>query len=222
MSAAPVLVTGFEAYGGRGSNPAYDVMRALDGRNVEGKAVVGRSLPVSFEGIRRNLALLLEENRPAAVFCLGLWPGEAMLRLERIGANVADFEIPDNDGRLVSDAMVSPDGKAAHHATLPLRAIETGLLEEGIPARISSTAGTFLCNACLFSLLDCLERTKRSIPAGFIHVPYVPEQVAAIVRDTKEAARLELHQRADIASMEFSRILRGVEIAIATTIRSLR
>jgi pyroglutamyl-peptidase len=222
MNSGPILVTGFEPYGGRGINPAYESMRILNGRRLSDLEVAGRALPVSLKHIQTVLDGLLDELQPVAVICLGLWPGEAMIRLERIGVNIADFEIPDNDQAIVRDSSVSSNGRASHLATLPLRAIEAALLTEGIPARISSTAGTFLCNACLFTVLDYLAARAPSVPAGFIHLPYIPEQVAAVLRETRDAAVLELHQRADIASMELTRIVRAIEIAIETTIQSMQ
>ena len=182
--------------------------------------VIGESLPVSLSGMRSKLFTCLDEVRPAAALCLGLWPGEPMIRLERVGINMADFEIPDNDGVLLKETLVSQIPGAAHWSTLPLRAIETALLEAGIPVRMSSTAGTYLCNACLFSLIEGLTARGSRIPAGFIHLPYMPEQVAALLHDLRAGEVMELHQRADVASMELSRTLRAVEIAIDVVVHS--
>jgi pyroglutamyl-peptidase len=222
MSDRRVLLTGFEPYGGRSLNPAFETMRTLDGRAIAGAEVVGRALPVSLSQLPQRLARHLDEVRPQAVVALGLWPGEPMIRLERIGINVADFEIADNEGARPGDGLVAPEGAPARVATLPLRAIETGLLKEGVPARISSTAGTFLCNACLYTLLDLLEHDgRRKVPAGFIHVPYAPAQVAQMVDALRAESVLELHQRADLASMELATTVRAIEIAIAITVGSL-
>ena len=217
----PVLVTGFEPYGGRGSNPAYDTMRAVDGRNIGGVDVIGRALPVAIASIRTNIAMLLDEISPSAVISLGLWPGEPMIRLERIGINIADFEIPDNEGAIYRDIEISGNGTPARMASLPLRKIEQALLAAGIPVRLSSTAGTFLCNACLYGFLEAIDRRPRNIPCGFIHLPYTPEQVAQLVADIGNGKVLEQHQRADLVSMELSRIIRAVEIAIGTTVQTL-
>lgn len=220
MPIRPVLVTGFQPYGGRGLNPAYEAMKSLDGRSVEGVPVVGRSLPVSYTALKPAIAGLVEEIDPGAVISLGLWPGEAVIRLERIGINVADFEIADNEGLIVSDGEVTGNEQSARLATLPLRAIETALLDAGIPVRLSTTAGTFLCNACLYALLETVEgRSKRTL-CGFIHVPYIPEQVAEMIVETRREKRFELHQRADLASMELSRIVSGIETAIRETVRA--
>jgi pyroglutamyl-peptidase len=218
MTSMRVLLTGFEPYGGRSLNPAFETMRALDGRAIAGADVVGRALPVSLKQLRQTLARHLDEVRPQAVIALGLWPGEPMIRLERIGINVADFEIADNEGARPGDSMVAQEGSPAKVTTLPLRAIETAVLAEGIPVRISSTAGTFLCNACLYTLLDLLDHGgRRNVPAGFIHVPYAPAQVAQILNDLRTESVLELHQRADLASMDLMTTARAIEIAIAVT-----
>lgn len=222
MESGTVLLTGFEPYGGRGLNPAHETMKALDGRVIEGLTVAGRGLPVSLKEVQACLPALIEEVRPAVVMSLGLWPGEATIRLERMGANVVDYEIPDNEGLLIRDDAVSSNAQAARLATLPLRAIESALLKEGIPARISPSAGTFLCNACLFTMLDYLAAHAPRVPAGFIHIPYFPEQVATMIVDLRNKAVLEFHQRADMASMEQSRIIRAVELAIAVTVKEMR
>jgi pyroglutamyl-peptidase len=222
MTSMRVLLTGFEPYGGRSLNPAFETMRALDGRVVAGADIVGRALPVSLKRLGEAMAQHLDEVRPHAVIALGLWPGEPMIRLERIGINVADFEIADNEGARPGDSLVAADGSPAKVATLPLRAIETALLAEEIPARISSTAGTFLCNACLYTLLALLEaQGRRSVPAGFIHVPYAPAQVAQMLNDLRVEQVLELHQRADLASMDLAMTARAIEVAIAVTVGSL-
>jgi pyroglutamyl-peptidase len=217
----PVLVTGFEPYGGRGSNPAYDTMRALDGRTIGGVEVIGRALPVAIASIKANIAKLLDEISPSAVISVGLWPGEPMIRLERVGINIADFEIPDNEGAICRDSEISGNGLPARLASLPLRKIEQELLAAGIPVRMSSTAGTFLCNACLYGFLEAIDKETRYIPCGFIHLPYTPEQVAQVVDNIRNGRILEQHQRADLASMELSRSIRAVEIAIDTTVQTL-
>lgn len=209
----PVLVTGFMPYAGRGVNPSGEIAKAMDGRTIAGTPVVGRLLPVSLDEIGGLSAALLEELRPSVVICLGLWPGEPVIRIERVALNVADFEIPDNRGRMASDEIVTGND-VGKFTTLPVRRIETALLDAGIPARISNTAGTFLCNACLYSFLSAAEAARESVACGFIHVPYLPEQVAELQRSLREEAVLEAHQRADLASMDLLTAMRAVEIAV--------
>jgi pyroglutamyl-peptidase len=216
-----ILVTGFQPYGGRGINPAHEAMRALDGQTIGGLKIAGRSLPVSFASLQKKIEAVLDETRPLAVISLGLWPGEPLIRIERIGVNIADFEIADNDGAILRDSEVIGKSLHARVATLPIRRIEEDMLAAGIPARLSATAGTFLCNACLYTFLEAIERRKLNIPCGFIHVPYTPEQVASLLADIRAGKKLEQHQRADLASMDLGCIVRAVEIAIAATAKAI-
>jgi pyroglutamyl-peptidase len=216
-----IVVTGFEPYGGRRINPAAEVARALDGSTVDGFAVIGAILPVSQRGLGERLEALLAELAPAIVISLGLAPGEPMIRLERFGLNLLDFEIPDNDGARLADAPIEADGSTAVRASLPLRAIEAALLESGIPARLSSTAGTYLCNATLYSLIRILDARFPASLGGFIHLPYLPEQVAQLLADGKRERRLELAQRSDIASMDLATQIRAVTIAMRQAVGAL-
>jgi pyroglutamyl-peptidase len=213
------LITGFEPYGGRGLNPSGRLATALDGAEIGGLRVAGRILPVSFSGLAARLEAALAETRPALVIALGLWPGEPMIRLERFGVNLADFEIADNAGAKLCDAVIAKDGVTALAATLPLRQIEQALLADGIPARLSTTAGTYLCNATLYALLAALAARGTAVPCGFIHLPYLPEQVAEMLVEAR-AGRLEIHQRADIASMDYAVMERALRIAITISARA--
>ncbi|MEO1160015.1 MAG: pyroglutamyl-peptidase I [Pseudomonadota bacterium] len=215
MANRPVLITGFEPYGGRGGNPAHEAMKRLDGCTIQGKTVVGRGLPVSFGRFPDMATELIDEFNPSTVISLGLWPGESMIRIERIGVNIADFGIPDNDGILAVDEQVDRNGAAALMSTLPVRAIERAILQEGIPASLSATAGTYLCNICLYSFLQAAQQHHEPVACGFIHVPYLPEQVAELLIAVRDEASVELHQRCDFASMDLDRIVRAVEIAIS-------
>jgi pyroglutamyl-peptidase len=160
MPVAPILITGFEPYGGHGRNPSFEAMQALDGRTIAGAAIVGRGLPVSMTRLRPALAALLDEREYGAIISLGLQPGAGLIHLERSAANLADFDIADNDGLDVQDAELSPGGPAARFATLPLRAIERAMLAAGIPSRLSPSAGTYLCNACLYCTLEAVEAAQ--------------------------------------------------------------
>jgi pyroglutamyl-peptidase len=223
MGARRALVTGFEPYGGRGVNPSAEVVRRMDGLEIQGARVVGRVLPVSFAALRARVEALLEEVKPAVVVALGLWPGEPVIRLERIALNLADFEIPDNDGLMLRDDALDTLGVSARPATLPLRAIETALLQAGIPTRLSTTAGTFLCNATLYSFLSASgtrgPREDAAPACGFIHLPYLPEQVAGLLVDLRKERRFEQHQRADLASMSLATMMEAVRIALGVSLR---
>lgn len=214
-----MLLTGFEGYGGRALNPADQVAQRLDGAEIKGVRVHGRTLPVDYLELGSRIGALIQELRPRAVICLGLWPGTPILRIERIAVNIADFEIPDNVGHMTRGPVVE-GGAAAYASTLPIHAIQDRLLEAGIPARLSASAGTFLCNALMYhALRGCAEHTPAA-PCGFIHLPYVPEQVSALLLQIREWAKVELHQRADLASMALDVQVEAVRLAIETTLET--
>ena len=204
------LITGFEPYGGRGMNPAAEVARAVDGAAIGGVALTGRVLPVSLQRLRPEIEALLDEHRPDLVVGLGLSPGEPVVRLERLGANIADFPIADDDDLRVEDQPVAADGPPALMATLPLRAIQRALLAAGIPARLSSTAGTYLCNAALYGFLAALDARGSAARCGFVHLPYLPEQVAELLATRRE----ERHDGAGLASMDLATMVRAIETAV--------
>jgi pyroglutamyl-peptidase len=213
-----MLIVGFAAYAGRGINPAAEVAKALDGESLGGRAVVGAVLPVDYAGLPARLEELVERHSPGAVICLGLWPGEPVIRLERLGVNINDFEIPDNEGHIAT-GLIHPSGPAARLSSLPVEEIQRRLLRAGIPARLSSTAGNFLCNATLYTVLGLAE--ARGIKGGFIHLPYLPSQVAEIVGTLRKEQSLELHQRADLASMSFETSLQAIRIAAEATLETI-
>jgi pyroglutamyl-peptidase len=214
----PALVTGFEPYGGRGRNPAGEVAARLDGSEVAGVRVVGRNLPVKFAALDEAVAATLAEVDPAAVISLGLCPGEAVIRLERVAINVADFEIPDNDGLVLIDRPLDAAGAAARFATLPLRRVQETLLAAGIPARLSNSAGTYLCNKALYRFLDAIERRGKAVPCGFLHLPYVPEQVAGMIDELQAARSIERNRRPDIPSMSLDLMVEAVRLALEVTL----
>lgn len=213
-----VLLTGFQPYGGRSLNPSAEVVRALEGSRVEGAAVHGRLLPVSLSGAREPIVSAVAELRPAVVICVGLWPGEPVIRLERLGVNRASFEMPDNDGHRPSDDPIEEGGPVARAATLPLGPIMAALHAQGIPARMSDTAGTYLCNATLFRALGACEAHAPNARCGFLHVPYLPQQVVALLDELRAEGCLELHQRADLASMSLDAMVAAARTAVSLSL----
>jgi pyroglutamyl-peptidase len=210
-----VLVTGFEPFDGGALNPSQEIARALDGRTIAGRRVAARVYPVSMARIADTVRAALEETRPALILSLGLAGGEPAVRLERVGVNLADFPIADNDGAAPKDAPLVAGGPDAFASTLPMRAICDALLASGIPARLSNTAGTYLCNACLYLTGHALMERRSAAGFGFIHLPYLPAQAAALLADPK--ARREPEQ---CPSMALETMLSAAEIAIAVALQS--
>jgi pyroglutamyl-peptidase len=205
VSRATLLVTGFEPFAGQTANPAEAVAKALDGRAI-GEAVVRAAvLPVHHAEAGPRVARLIEETEPAAVLHLGLAAGRARIALERVALNVMDFDTPDNAGFRARGEPCVRGGPAAYFATLPLDAILAALLAEGIPAYVSNTAGTYLCNQTLYGTLHLLAARGLAVPAGFVHLPLLPPMVAA--------AGLEQ------PSMDPGLMVRAVEIALGVVVR---
>jgi len=206
MSARVVLVTGFEAFGGHATNPSLEVAKALDGRAVGGAVVRSAILPVHHAEAAPQVSRLLDEANPLAVVHLGLAGGRARIALERVAVNVMDFDTPDNAGYRARGEPCVPGGPVAYFATLPLAAILAALLAEGIPAYVSNTAGTYLCNQTLYGTLHLLVQRGHPARAGFIHLPSLPAMVAA--------SGLEQ------PSMDAGLMVRAVEIALGVVTRA--
>ena len=209
-----VLLTGFEGYGAHGVNPTQELVRALDRTEAAGISYSGAVLPVAYQALRPTISALLEDRRPDVAVLLGLWPGEPCIRLERFAMNCNAFEIPDNSGTR-ERGLIKPGGVTAYRSEWPVEQIVSDLLAAGIPARASSSAGNFLCNALLYAALDVIAERSLPILAGFVHVPYLPAQVAKVMQAED---RLEIHQRADLASMALETQLE----ALRSIARSLR
>lgn len=171
-----VLVTGFEPFGGDELNPSADIAHALDGRVIARHRVVGAVLPCVFGRSIEELRRLLRTHEPRLVVALGLAGGRADITPERVAINIDDARIPDNAGAQPIDRPVVRGGPAAYWSTLPIKAIGAALRARGVPASVSQTAGTFVCNHVFYGLMHALRR-RRGVRGGFIHVPFLPEQV---------------------------------------------
>ncbi|MBF6024360.1 pyroglutamyl-peptidase I [Lysobacter niastensis] len=172
-----VLLTGFAPFGGETCNPSQDAVCALEGEVIEGRRVVTRCLPVEFGASLAALSEAIAEVRPELVLCVGQAGGRAQISLERIAINVDDARIPDNAGAQPVDTAIAEDGPAAYFASLPIKAMLAALRAEGIPAEISQTAGTFVCNHVFYGLMHALQNVP-GVRGGFIHIPYSPAQAA--------------------------------------------
>lgn len=213
-----ILLTGFQPYAGSHINPAAEVVRVLDGALIGGASVHGLPLPVMLDTALSLVEKAIADMRPDLVLSVGQWPGEPVIRVERFAVNKISFEIPDERGERPSDQTVDEKGPVARAATIPVGRIVDAMLEKGIPARTSDTAGTFMCNATLYRALGACENLGNGARCGFVHVPYLPEQSAGIIRNLKAEGKLELHQRADLASMSLEVMVDAVRTAIMITL----
>ena len=172
-----VLLTGFDAFGGESINPSWLAVKPLHGRRVAGHVMVAAQLPTVFGASLLELASLLQLHRPALVICVGQAGGRAALSLERVAINVNDARIADNAHAQPIDTPVVAGGPAAYFSTLPIKSMLQGLQREGIPAEVSQTAGTFVCNHVFYGLMHQLAKAAfEQTRGGFIHVPYLAGQ----------------------------------------------
>jgi pyroglutamyl-peptidase len=192
-----VLLTGFEPFNGATINPAWEAVRALEGWRGDGFAVEVRQLPCAFGAANEVLRQALDEVRPDLVIAVGQAGGRAELSLERVAINVDDAPILDNAGLQPIDASIAADGPAAYFSTLPIKAIARAMRERGLAAGVSQTAGTFVCNHVFYGLMH--HAAGLPVRAGFIHVPYLPEQVA---------------QLPGVPSMALEDIVAGLRVAV--------
>ena len=201
-----VLLTGFDPFGGQAVNPSWEAVRALHGRRIGGHRVVAAQLPTVFGAARQRLGALLRLHRPALVICVGQAGGRDALSLERVALNVDDACLPDNAGAQPVDQPVVAGGPAAYFSTLPIKAICAALERDGLPAEVSQTAGTFVCNHVFYGLMHALAtgRGLRRTRGGFIHVPWLPAQgspameLEAMVRGLRLAVRTALATPVDL------------------------
>lgn len=195
------LVTGFDAFGGEAVNPSSLAVGRLKKR-IGGIVVHAAELPTSYAHSASVLRAAIEKARPDIVLCVGQAGGRTELCLERVAINVQDARIRDNDGKQPIDRPVVKDGPAAHFTTLPIKACVAEMRKAGLPAAVSNTAGTFVCNHIFYALMDIAAGHPIPMRGGFLHIPYVPEQ----------AARLGA-----APSMALEDIVRGIEIILETS-----
>ena len=172
-----LLLTGFEPFGGSRVNPSAQIVERLGCDGVEGVALVTAVLPVDRHRGPALLIQAVEEHEPEAVLCLGLAGRSPAIAIERVAVNLLDFRIADNRGNQFVDEPIVLDGPAAYFTTLPVRAMQQAGLAAGVPMELSLSAGAFLCNQVTYELLHYLATHNLNIPAGFVHVPFLPEQV---------------------------------------------
>lgn len=173
-----LLLTGFEPFDQDPINPSWEVARALDGWQQGGATVRAVQLPCVFGAAVLRLEQALEQWQPTLVVCLGLAGGRSEITPERVAINVDDARIPDNAGCQPIDQPVVTDGPAAYFSTLPIKAMVRAMREAGVPAAVSNTAGSFVCNHVFYALMHRLAVSGSTARGGFIHLPALPELAA--------------------------------------------
>ncbi len=189
-----VLITGFDPFEGAATNVSWQAVQSL-GDSMAGGKIIKLQLPTVFKKVTDVLEKAIREHTPDIVILVGVAGKRAKISVERVAINLDDARIPDNEGNQPIDEMIVADGEAACFSTLPIKAITVALEEAGIPARVSNSAGTFVCNHALYGLLHLARKGFPNLRGGFIHIP-------------------------NPSVMPLETITRALEIAIATAIQT--
>lgn len=170
-----ILLTAFEPFDGEELNSSKEALLPVP-EEINGSTIVKMDLPVEFGASMELLREAVRRERPDAVLCLGQAGGRKALTPERIAINVNDARIPDNAGQQPVDETIFPDGPDAYFSTLPVKSMAAAIRESGVPAEVSNTAGTFVCNQLMYGLLYFISHEFPAIRGGFLHLPYLTEQ----------------------------------------------
>lgn len=194
-----LLITAFEPFGGESTNPSMQILDLLP-NTINGLELVKLVLPVTFGSSSECLRRKIDEVRPDFVLSLGQAGGRTGLSVEAIGINLNEASIPDNEGNQPLGERICPEMADGYFATLPIKAMTQAAVNGAIPAYISYTAGTYVCNHILYSSLAHIQQNQYNIKAGFVHIPYLPEQTAT---------------KPNMASMSLADMVKGVHLMIA-------
>lgn len=193
-----ILLTAFDPFGGSDINPALEAVKLVKDQ-IGDFAVTKLEVPTVFHKSIAIVKAAIEKESPDAVLCIGQAGGRFELTPERVAINVDDARIKDNEGNQPIDVKVFADGESAYFTTLPIKAMVEKMKAAGLPASVSNTAGTFVCNHLMYGVLYTLEKYFQGVKGGFMHVPFIPSQVVG---------------KANTASMNLSDIVKGIELSI--------
>ncbi|SFN80238.1 pyroglutamyl-peptidase I [Proteiniclasticum ruminis] len=172
-----ILVTAFDPFGGESINPALEAVKLMKD-NIDGAEIVKLEIPTVFRKSIDKVAEAIVKEDPDVVLSIGQAGGRFEVTPERVAINVDDARIPDNEGNQPIDVPIYEDGAPAYFTTLPVKAMVEAIRSAGLPSSLSNSAGTFVCNHIMYGVLYQIEKMGKNIRAGFIHVPFIPEQVA--------------------------------------------
>lgn len=197
-----ILVTGFDPFGEETVNPAIESVKKLP-NEINGTEIIKLEIPtVRFKALEKIEEAIIKEN-PDVILSIGQAGGRSDITVERVGINCDDFRIPDNDGNQVIDKPVYEDGENAYFSNLPIKAMVETIKSKGVPASVSNTAGTFVCNHVLYGVQYLIDKKYPNKKSGFIHIPFLPEQVL---------------DKKDMPSMSVDTIVKGLTTAIETIV----
>lgn len=200
-----LLLTAFDPFGGSSVNPALEAVKLVSDR-IGDVQIVKLEVPTVFEKSVAVVAHQMAQIRPDAVLCIGQAGGRYDLTVERVAINLDDARIPDNEGNQPIDQPIFEDGAPAYFSSLPIKAMVSQIREAGLPASVSNTAGTFVCNHLMYGVLYHIAKRFPGIRGGFLHVPFIPSQTVNLT--------------GPVPSMSVGDIARGIEAAITAIARN--
>jgi len=199
-----ILVTGFDPFGGEPINPAIESVKKLPD-NIAGAEIIKLEIPTVRGKSLEKIEKAIQEHNPDIILSVGQAGGRFDITVERVGINMDDFRIPDNEGNQVIDEPIFSDGDNAYFVKLPVKAMVQNIQKNKIPASVSYTAGTFVCNHVLYGVLYLVEKKYKGKKSGFIHIPFLPEQVV---------------DKRNMPSMELNTIVTGLTAAIEAIVEN--
>ncbi len=201
-----ILLTAFDPFGGEEINPAEEAVRLVADR-IGGADIVKLTVPTVFGKSIEIAAEAIRRENPDAVLMIGQAGGRSAITPERVAININDARIADNAGHIPTDEPIAKNGPAAYFSTLPIKKMVEAIRAEGIPANVSDSAGTFVCNQLMYGVLDLLQREYPGTVGGFMHIPFAPEQTAK--------------QHHPAPSMSIEDVRRGIEAALRSIAETL-
>ncbi len=199
-----ILITGFDPFGGEKVNPALEAVKLLP-NEILGSEIIKLEIPTVFRKSYNVLREAIIKNNPDVVISVGQASGRFGITPERVAINIDDARIADNEGNQPIDERIFEDGKEAYFSNLPIKAMVAEIKENGLPASVSNTAGTFVCNHIMYSIMYIIEKEFTNIRGGFIHVPCIPAQVV---------------DKVGVPSMSVEDISKGLEYALRAVIKN--
>lgn len=199
-----ILVTGFDPFGGEPINPAIESVKKLPD-NIAGAEIIKLEIPTVRKKSLEKIEKAINEHNPDVILSIGQAGGRFDISIERVGINLDDFRIPDNEGNQIIDEPIFPDGENSYFVKLPVKAMVQNVQKNNIPASVSYTAGTFVCNHVLYGVLYLIEKKYEGKKSGFIHIPFLPQQVV---------------DKRNMPSMELNTIVKGLTAAIEAIVKN--
>ncbi|MDU2198298.1 MAG: pyroglutamyl-peptidase I, partial [Peptostreptococcaceae bacterium] len=171
-----ILLTGFDPFGGEPVNPAEEAVKMVS-NNINGAEVIKITIPTVQTKSVKAIEDAIKTHNPDIVISVGQAGGRFDITPERVAINIDDFRIKDNEGNQPTDEIIQEDGQAAYFTNLPVKAMIKHMNDNNIPATLSNTAGTFVCNHVMYGILYMIDKKYPNIKGGFIHIPYMTSQV---------------------------------------------